>query len=109
MQWPPNKAWTSASLRKGFRHFVAVNYGGRGAERWVHLVSVLDAKARLRVPWQEMKDPEFWISGWLQLPRAEINEPEMTEEIPASENFTPQNLSCLHPSEDFDSREWFDD
>ena len=42
MRWPPNKAWTSAYLMKGYRHFVAVNYGGSGKSRWVNLVAVLD-------------------------------------------------------------------
>ena len=56
MEWPPNKAWTSTTLRQGFRHFVAINYGGTDKDRWVSLVSVLDANSRFRVSWDEMKD-----------------------------------------------------
>ncbi len=106
MQWPPNKAWTSASLREGFRHFVAVHYGGRGTDRWVHLVSVIDPEARLRVPWQEMKDPCLWTSGWLQLPREEANPAATVPGAPASGK-DHEAASCLHPSKDFDARPWF--
>ena len=96
MRWPPNKAWTSTSLRVGYRHFVAINYGGKGSGRWVNLVSVLDGNSRLKVFWKEMKDPSLWQSGWLQLPKE--------ESFQAFDNTFSSDLSntevCLHPSED---------
>lgn len=105
MQWPPNKAWTSSSPREGFRHFVATSYGGRGADRWVHLISVLDGKAELHISWQEMKDPSLWTSGWLQLPKEQAIEFYRNQDspTPSSDN----KPSCLHPSRDFDARPWF--
>ena len=107
MNWPPNKAWTSTTSRLGFRHFVAINYGGKGVDRWVHLVSVLDGTARLRVPWQEMKDLSQWSSGWQKLPKSEAS--------PTNSNLIsqladdPLSNACLHPSEDLQIRPWFSD
>ncbi len=95
MRWPPNKAWTSTSIRKGFRHFVAINYGGKGATRWVALVSVLDGKARFRVAWDEMKDPSQWVSGWKSIcfDKEGAAIPELKE--------TAEDIEvCLHPSAD---------
>ena len=97
MRWPPNKSWTSASLREGFRHFVAINYGGKGNTRWVLLVSVLDGKSRLLLPWTEMNDSTKWTSGWLKLSRDESN--------PSSDRFSSKQerdslLICLHASQD---------
>ncbi len=103
MNWPPNKAWTSSTERKGFRHFIAINYGGKGGDRWVNLASVLDGNARLRVSWNEMKVSTLWSSGWQQLPKVDSNQPES-----ALNNLeVEQEGSCLHPSEDFDSRPWY--
>ena len=100
MKWPPNKSWTSAFLRQGFRHFVAINYGGKGKERWVSLVSVLDSKSRLLVPWTEMKDNSKWISGWLTLSREEAN-PSSNQRIDSIlECNTNVQKVCIHPSQD---------
>ena len=117
MNWPPNKAWTSTFLRIGFRHFVAINYGGKGDGRWVNLVSVLDGQARLRIAWSEMKDTSMWRSGWLQLPRDEANPPSVKGSSRIHSNDRAlDSLTCLHPSEDsrlstFDNtcieRDWF--
>ncbi len=99
MRWPPNKAWTSSSLRQGYRHFVAINYGGKGNDRWVILVSVLDGNIRLKVLWDEMKDSAKWITGWLQLPKDQsIGISEEKSIIEAEENSSLE--ACLHPSED---------
>ena len=106
MNWPPNKAWTSTTSRLGFRHFVAINYGGKGSDRWVNLVSVLDGQARLRVSWQEMKDSSKWNSGWQQLPKLEAKTPD--DQIVNQQIDQNMQEACLHPSEDFDDRPWFD-
>ncbi len=106
MNWPPNKAWTSTTSRLGFRHFVAINYGGKGSDRWVNLVSVLDGQARLRVSWQEMKDSSMWNSGWQQLPKLETKAPD--DQIVNQQIDQNMQEACLHPSEDFDDRPWFD-
>ncbi|WP_320667999.1 TIGR02450 family Trp-rich protein [Prochlorococcus sp. MIT 1307] len=94
MRWPPNKSWTSIYSRNGYRHFVAINYGGKKKERWVALVSVLDGKSRFVVPWSEMQDNSKWISGWLSLAKDEANS--------CSEEFGNIELAkaCLHPSKD---------
>ena len=115
MQWPPNKAWTSTTLRVGFRHFVAINYGGKGVERWVQLVSVLEGKARLKVLWKELKDNSKWKTGWLQLPRDEANPENYCQELITEDEL---KKTCLHPSKDSgltipyhreDNRPWFED
>ena len=99
MRWPPNKSWTSTSLRKGFRHFVAINYGGKGPDRWVLLVSVLDGKSRFRVPWVELKDISKWHTGWLPMSRDEAN-PIDNKYHYSEENDSTSNQTCLHASRD---------
>ena len=68
-RWPPNKAWTSASEKEGFRHFEVSKYGGKGEERWVELFAVMDESVRFTVPFSELKIFAKWTSGWLQLPK----------------------------------------
>ena len=99
MKWPPNKSWTSTSLRGGFRHFVAINYGEKGQERWVTLVSVLDGKSRLLLSWNEMKDTSKWIPGWLSLSRDEANFTSANpNHLHRDTNIVAE--PCLHPSKD---------
>ena len=88
MTWPPVKAWTSIIKRKGYNHFVAVNYGGILGRRWVCLVSVLDGGITLKVSWSDLQDISQWRSGWDEL-------------IDADESFEEDTLGCKHPS--FDS------
>ena len=99
MRWPPRLSWTSTYLRQGFRHFVAINYGGQGNERWVTLVAVLDGKSRLSVRWEEMKDPSKWISGWLKLTRKEAN-PSKANYISGNKIEKKDEEVCLHVSKD---------
>ncbi len=99
MHWPPNKAWTSCNLRNGFRHFVAINYGGKGPDRWVGLVSVLDGNSRFRVLWDELKDSKMWTSGWLKLSREEAN-PNRDRNIANKSITNDISNTCLHPSDD---------
>ena len=70
MRWPPNKIWTSASKREGYRHFEVKQYGGKKEDRWIELHPVNNKKLLIKVPWSELKT-ELWISGWLQLPKDE--------------------------------------
>ena len=100
MNWPPNKAWTSQVNRKGYRHFVAINYGGRGVDRWVNLVSVLDGDVRLRVKWIEMTDGQLWATGWQQLPREEANQYFDNAEFGDQQLDRINDSACLHPSID---------
>ncbi len=92
MNWPPNKAWTSIEPVLGYRHFIAINYGGDGIDRWVNLVSVLDGNARLRVLWKELKITSRWKSGWLYLPKG--------KDLSKYQNILISDECCLHPSED---------
>ena len=71
MRWPPNKAWTSARKREGYRHVEVKQFGGKGSERWAQLYPVLQKELRLRIPIAELKDLNEWISGWQQLPEDE--------------------------------------
>ena len=96
MSWPPNKSWTSLYLQQGFRHFVAINYGGISKERWVLLVSVLDGRSRLIVKWSELKDVTKWNSGWLSITMDEAN-PPLVASTSRQRDF---NQICLHPSKD---------
>ena len=68
MPWKPAEAWTSLTPREGRRHFRLVLQGGRGAERWVELVSLLDPQVRLRENWTQLQDKEQWQSGWQPIP-----------------------------------------
>ncbi len=67
MRWPPNKAWTSSSPINGFRHFEVLDYGGKGEDRWVTLVAVLDKEVQLKLDWSELKIYAKWTIGWIQL------------------------------------------
>lgn len=100
MNWPPNKAWTSTDLRLGYRHFVAINYGGKGKDRWVILASVLEADSRLKVSWNELNDKERWNTGWAQLPRDEANPASNLEKTLSGISNESQEYLCLHPSSD---------
>tara|TARA_B100001250_G_C19681352_1_gene735992 strand:+ start:481 stop:819 length:339 start_codon:yes stop_codon:yes gene_type:complete len=64
MIWPPLKAWTSKSGINGMNHFVAINYGGKLLNRWVVLMSVLDASVVVRLYWSQLLDSSNWESGW---------------------------------------------
>ncbi|WP_186539865.1 TIGR02450 family Trp-rich protein [Synechococcus sp. BIOS-E4-1] len=64
MPWKPAEAWTSLAPRAGRRHFRVVLQGGRGAERWVELASLLDPQVRLRESWNLLQDKTQWQSGW---------------------------------------------
>ena len=99
MRWPPSKSWTSTSTREGFRHFVAINYGGKGKNRWVTLVAVLDGKSRLIIPWTEIQDKSKWTSGWLQLTRDEAN-PSLDNYSSSKQNIAREHQLCLHASKD---------
>ena len=64
MIWPPVKAWTRKYPIKGKKHFVAINYGGNTSNRWVVLVSVIDARIAIKVPWSQLENKCKWIQGW---------------------------------------------
>ncbi len=99
MRWPPNKAWTSKLAIKGYRHFVAINYGGKSQERWISLVAVLDGNAKIRVLWEELKDSSIWESGWAQLPKDEAMSCDENYEFKLKAKDLSESV-CLHPSED---------
>ncbi len=71
MRWPPNKAWTSAQRREGYRHFEVKSYGGKKDDRWVELYPVNNKEILIKVCWSELKTFSKWTSGWLQLPKEE--------------------------------------
>ncbi len=96
-RWPPNKAWTSTSSRNGFRHFVAINYGGKGPRRWVNLISVLDDEITIKVSFDELNDISKWTPGWLQIKRDEANCPQGGT---IKQETLIESQSCLHPSLD---------
>jgi len=99
MRWPPVKSWTSSLPIKGFRHFVAINYGGKGIDRWVILVAVLDGKASLRILWSEMNDGSKWSTGWLEVNRVNANS-LVDKTRDDKTDTTIEDQTCLHPSED---------
>ena len=75
MRWPPNKFWTSATRRNGFRHFEVKQYGGRKEGRWVILRPLSDKHLLIKISWSEMKTDQ-WKTGWLQLPNVEDSSDE---------------------------------
>ena len=64
MIWPPLKAWTSIVDIDEQVHFVAINYGGKRLDRWVVLMSVIDASVVVKVPWSKLTDKSIWQCGW---------------------------------------------
>ena len=72
--------WTSSVPQQGFRHFRVVGQGGRGAERWVELVAVLDATQRLRLWLRDLRDPALWSSGLLPVVEDLPSEPALEAE-----------------------------
>ena len=77
--------WTSSEPQQGFRHFRVVAQGGRGAERWVELVAVLDAAQRLRLPLRDLRDPALWSSGLQRVVEDLPSEPALETESPEQE------------------------
>ncbi len=71
MRWPPNQAWTSTFKRECYRHFEVKEYGGKKDQRWVDLFPVNNKGILIRVPWKELKNLDYWSTGWLQLPKDE--------------------------------------
>ncbi len=67
MRWPPNKAWTSSKSIEGYRHFEVIEYGGKGDDRWVTLVAILDREIKMKIDWNELKTYSKWSIGWMQL------------------------------------------
>ena len=77
--------WTSSEPQQGFRHFRVVGQGGRGAERWVEVVAVLDATQRLRLPLRDLRDPALWRSGLQPVVEDLPSEPALETESPEQE------------------------
>ena len=71
MSWKVNHVWTSVYPKQGYRHFRLVLQGGKDQVRWVELEAVLDSNIRLRIDWNELKNREFWTSGWQQIQTSE--------------------------------------
>ena len=69
--------WTSAESQLGFRHFRVAGQGGRGPERWVELVAVLDPAKRLRVPLSDLGHPAQWRSGFQPVVEDVLSEPSL--------------------------------
>ena len=74
--------WTSSEPQQGFRHFRVVGQGGRGAERWVEFVAVLDASQRLRLPLRDLRDPALWSSGLQPVVEDLPSDPALETESP---------------------------
>ena len=77
--------WTSSEPQQGFRHFRVVGQGGRGAERWVELVAVLDATQRLQLPLRDLRDPALWSSGLQRVVEDLLSEQALEAESPEQE------------------------
>ena len=111
--WPPIKAWTSISLIKGSRHFVAINYGVQHGMRWVNLVCVVNGSLYFRVPFEDLTDVRLWLPGWQEIFRKNDINKDISSQIKQCCNFED---ACLHLSHDsglvissdcIDHRPWF--
>tara|TARA_Y100001968_G_C19366321_1_gene722698 strand:- start:1137 stop:1481 length:345 start_codon:yes stop_codon:yes gene_type:complete len=98
MKWPPVKAWTSKTFINGYKHFVAINYGGKGNSRWLNLVSVLDGNVSIKVFWQEINDSSKWSVGWSEEKEEANNRGDSA--VKDGNQFSVYSRSCLHPSLD---------
>ena len=93
MIWPPSKAWTSKVCINKQVHFVAINYGGELANRWVVLMSVLDSSVVVKVLWSQIFDLANWELGW--------NEKKYFESSKLVNNKRDiKTIDFLHPSAD---------
>ncbi len=92
IQWPPIKAWTSINFVEGYKHFVAINYGGQDLDRWINLVSVIDGNIRLKIYWKDANNESKWIQGWIDLAKK--------DSIKITDYSLTSNFCCLHPSQD---------
>ena len=90
MNWPPVKSWTSKYKINGYRHFVAINYGGNLKDRWVVLIAVLDGSLIIKVNWLQLNDRLNWKPGWNDDNFSEVSKPIKSE----------IELKCTYPSED---------
>ena len=97
MDWPPPMSVTSRTLINGYRHYVVINYGGKGLSRWANLVSVLDSDSSFKLLWSELIDTNLWTSGWDDIPRDMANSPEKKRYVKTKSN---NNDICLQPSND---------
>ncbi len=99
IKWPPIKSWSKTIPLNGFTHFVAINYGGEGNERWVNFVSVLDSNVRIIVSFKDLSDSFEWNQGWSEIKK---NQPDSPLYIKKNNIiFNKNNISsCLHPSDD---------
>ncbi len=77
--------WTSSEPRLGFRHFRVVGEGGRGKDRWVELVALLDPTKRFRLPCRDLGDPASWSSGLLPVVEEILLEPVLDTQGPKQE------------------------
>ena len=67
--------WTSSESQLGFRHFRVIGQGGRGRERWVELVAVLDQTKRLRLSLGDLRNSAQWSSGFQLVVEDELSAP----------------------------------
>ncbi len=92
MRWPPHKAWTSLTSRKGYKHFEVKQYGGKKDKRWVELVAILNKNIYIRVNCIELFSSKKWESGWKQLSKDEAEKVQkaITEENTNGGNTTEE-------------------
>ena len=66
-------AWTAQpqhlAQTHGYRHFALLGERGKGNERAVELVAVLERQFRLVVSLRELRNRQLWQPGWQQLPQ----------------------------------------
>ena len=98
MKWPPVKAWTSKQTILGYKHFVAINYGGSYKKRWVNLVSVLNGSAVIKTSWTELCNSSLWIPGWVHFDKDEKK--NYLDKSNFQSYKDKETKSCLHPSKD---------
>ena len=80
--------WTSSESKLGFRHFRVIGQGGRGRERWVELVAVLDPTKRLRLPLGDLRHPAQWRSGLQPVVEDVLSQPPLEAEGSQQEPLT---------------------
>ena len=93
MIWPPTKAWTSNISIEGQFHFVAINYGGKLLKKWVILMSVIDSKIVVKVPFSKLSTSSNWEAGW-----RDINSDASSKD--AYNKGEIKAIEFLHPSVD---------
>ena len=115
-KWPPVKAWTNIRNDRYNMYFVAINYGIKNNEYYVHLVSLIDGSVCFDISFESLKDSDIWLPGWKDLSEASEDAFPSGGEFKDSKPLDNKSYRCPSadsglniPTETTFIREWYPD